>query len=127
MLKLSQGEYVALDKVQNAYSGSPLVAQLYVHGDSLQSYLVAVIILEPTQLALIAAKVTGETVTPEDNGKLQKLATDGRVVQSVLSILSEEGAKNSLRGFAHCFSSLRVRYSLPIFIDSRRSRGYMFH
>lgn len=127
MLKLSQGEYVALDKVQNAYSGSPLVAQLYVHGDSLQSYLVAVIILEPTQLALIATKVTGETVTPEDNGKLQKLATDGRVVQSVLSILSEEGAKNSLRGFAHCFSSLRVRYSLPIFIDSRRSRGYMFH
>ncbi|KAA1072747.1 hypothetical protein PGT21_000825 [Puccinia graminis f. sp. tritici] len=42
-----QGEYVALEKVEGAYSVSPLISQIYLHGDSLKSYLVAVIVPEP--------------------------------------------------------------------------------
>lgn len=47
LLKLAQGEYVALEKVEGAYSVSPLISQIYLHGDSLKSYLVAVIVPEP--------------------------------------------------------------------------------
>lgn len=44
--KLAQGEYVAAEKLEIIYGGSPFIAQIFVHGDSLQSYLVALIVPE---------------------------------------------------------------------------------
>ena len=50
-MKLSQGEYVALERVEALYSGCQGVLQIYVHGDSLQSYLIAVMVPDPVFLA----------------------------------------------------------------------------
>lgn len=45
VLKLSQGEYVALGRLAvNFESGSPIIRQLYLHGNSLQAYLVGVVV-----------------------------------------------------------------------------------
>jgi long-chain acyl-CoA synthetase len=45
LLKLSQGEYIAPEKIESAYvSKSSLISSCFVWGDSLRNHLVAVVI-----------------------------------------------------------------------------------
>src|SRR6478735_1068910 len=50
VLKLSQGEFVAVSKLEAAFGDSPLIRQIYVYGNSARSYLLAVVV--PTTEAL---------------------------------------------------------------------------
>lgn len=47
IFKLAQGEYIAPEKLENIYVQCPLVAQIFVHGESIQSFIIAVIVLDP--------------------------------------------------------------------------------
>lgn len=44
IFKLSQGEYIAPSKLENAYIKSKYIMQICIHGDSLHSYLLAIIV-----------------------------------------------------------------------------------
>jgi long-chain acyl-CoA synthetase len=44
IFKLSQGEYIAPEKVENKITQSNFIAQSFVYGDSLQHFLVAVVV-----------------------------------------------------------------------------------
>ena len=50
VLKLSQGEFVTVSKLEAVFGDSPLVRQIYVYGNSARSYLLAVVV--PTEEAL---------------------------------------------------------------------------
>ncbi len=42
IFKLAQGEYIAPEKIENVYIRSAPVAQVFVHGDSLQVKLICI-------------------------------------------------------------------------------------
>ncbi|MEB3033651.1 carboxylic acid reductase [[Mycobacterium] nativiensis] len=57
VLKLAQGEFVTLAKLEAEFGNSPLVRQIYVYGNSAQPYLVAVVV--PTEDALARFDAAG--------------------------------------------------------------------
>jgi long-chain acyl-CoA synthetase len=97
-MKLAQGEYVALEKIENTYSASPAAAQLYVHGDGLQSYLIAVVVADPTYLANTASQVMGTKVSPADLNTLNNACKDERVIGVFMKELGKEAKRNGLKG-----------------------------
>jgi fatty acid CoA ligase FadD9 len=50
VLKLAQGEFVTLAKLEAEFGNSPLIRQIYIYGNSAQPYLLAVVV--PTEDAL---------------------------------------------------------------------------
>ena len=99
-MKLAQGEYVALEKIENLYSSNPVVAQIYVHGDSLQSYLLAVVIPSPIHLATAASTIFGKTIDAEDMKELAQACRDERINKFILDTLNQEAKRSGLRGYS---------------------------
>ncbi|KAK2467033.1 hypothetical protein APHAL10511_001291 [Amanita phalloides] len=112
IMKLAQGEYVALEKIENLYSTFPMVSQIYVHGNSLESYLIAVVVPDPIQLASLASKVLEKKIAHNDYEGLSKAILDQRVHDQILSILSNEARRNGLKGFE---TVKRIHLSLQTF------------
>nr|APD71500.1 non-ribosomal peptide synthetase 2 [Streptomyces sp.] len=50
-LKLSQGEFVAVSRLETVFGGSPLVQQIFVYGNSERACLLAVVVPTPDALA----------------------------------------------------------------------------
>jgi len=99
IMKLSQGEYVALEKIENSYTANPLVQQLYVHGDSLQNHLLGVLVPEYPALAEIIYKATHVRISPDDVKKLEEATADPKVQKAIQHSLNTQAKKSKLRGF----------------------------
>ncbi|KAG8982468.1 hypothetical protein FRB90_006767, partial [Tulasnella sp. 427] len=98
IMKLAQGEYVALEKVENVYTACPVVSQIYVHGDSLRDHLIAVVVPDPVALSE-AARHFGVKIEPSDAQALQKAITDPKVAEAVLATMTTTAKKAGLNGF----------------------------
>lgn len=64
IFKLSQGEYIAPEKIENVFIQSEWVLQIWIHGDSLHDWIVAFVVLDPDRLKKYT-KETGKEVTDE--------------------------------------------------------------
>lgn len=93
IFKLSQGEYIAPEKIENVYVKSSFVAQCFIYGDSLNSCLVAVVAVEPDVLTAWAAS---EGIKYQD---LNQLCADPRARAAVLADMDAVGRDSKLRGF----------------------------
>lgn len=56
IFKLSQGEYIAPEKLENIFVLSPLIAQSMVYGDSLKNCCVAIVVPDPDGVKAWAAE-----------------------------------------------------------------------
>ncbi|GHG91341.1 putative fatty-acid-CoA ligase FadD [Streptomyces lanatus] len=74
VLKLSQGEFVAPSRLEAVFAASPLVRQIFVHGDSERSYLLAVVV--PTPDALRESDGDERALKQRLSGTLQELAKE---------------------------------------------------
>jgi len=95
IMKLAQGEYVALEKVENVYSTCPIVAQIFVHGHSLQDHILAVVVPDPDQL-IATAKTAGVF---EAGKKHEEYVKDSRVARQILDDMGRFAKKQGLKGF----------------------------
>jgi fatty acid CoA ligase FadD9 len=75
VLKLAQGEFVTVAKLEAEFGNSPLVQQIYVYGNSAHPYLLAVVV--PTQEAL--QRFDEAQLKPAIADSLQKVAKEARL------------------------------------------------
>lgn len=100
VLKLAQGEYISPERIENVYlSHLSFLAQGYVHGDSVQNFLVAIFGIQPDMFADFAGRVLGRTIRAEDKTHLQAACRDSKVRQAVIKELDKVGRKNSFAGY----------------------------
>src|SRR6185437_16472657 len=75
VLKLAQGEFVTLAKLEAVFGNSPLIRQIYLYGNSSQPYLLAVVV--PTEEALTDNAI--ESLKPTIADSLQKVAKEANL------------------------------------------------
>ncbi|MFF4749676.1 carboxylic acid reductase [Streptomyces sp. NPDC002514] len=73
VLKLSQGEFVAVSRLEALFNGSPVVRQIFLYGSSTRAYLLAVVV--PTKEALDRVDGDARRLKPILRESLQQLAT----------------------------------------------------
>ncbi len=75
VLKLAQGEFVTVAKLEAAFGNSPLVRQIYVYGNSAHPYLLAVVV--PTEDAL--SRYSVDELKPLIADSLQNVAREANL------------------------------------------------
>uniref|UniRef100_A0A3B3QNR3 Long-chain-fatty-acid--CoA ligase n=1 Tax=Paramormyrops kingsleyae TaxID=1676925 RepID=A0A3B3QNR3_9TELE len=92
IFKLAQGEYIAPEKIENIYIRSDPVGQAFVHGDSLQACLVAIIVPDPDFLPDWTRKRGIEGSFPE-------LCRNQEVKNAILEDILRLGREAGLKSF----------------------------
>jgi long-chain acyl-CoA synthetase len=100
VLKLAQGEYISPERIENVYlANCGWIASAYVHGDSHQSFLVAIFGVAPDMFPAFASKALGETIKEGETEKLKAALTNKKVEKAVLKELDRVGRKNKFNSY----------------------------
>ncbi|KAF2951490.1 hypothetical protein DAI22_01g266400 [Oryza sativa Japonica Group] len=92
IFKLSQGEYVAVENLENIYGLVSAIDSIWVYGNSFESFLVAVV--NPNKEALESwAAANGIS------GDLEALCENPKAKEYILGELSKVGKEKKLKGF----------------------------
>ncbi|CAF4565853.1 unnamed protein product, partial [Rotaria sp. Silwood2] len=93
MYKLSQGEYVAPEKIEDVYARSRFISQVFVYGDSFESFLVAIVLLNDDYVKQWA-KTEGYNVDTIMSSEL-----NAKLKQIILDDMIREGKKRGLMSY----------------------------
>ncbi|KAL4927812.1 putative AMP-binding enzyme [Aspergillus undulatus] len=100
VLKLAQGEYISPERLEGIIASElGYLAQSYVHGDSVQTFLVAIFGVQPDMFAPFASKVLGRTIDPADIPAIKAVLNDNNIKKAVLKDLERVAKKHKLAGY----------------------------
>uniref|UniRef100_A0A8D0EU62 Long-chain-fatty-acid--CoA ligase n=1 Tax=Strix occidentalis caurina TaxID=311401 RepID=A0A8D0EU62_STROC len=92
IFKLAQGEYIAPEKIENVYIRSAPVAQVFVHGESLRSFLIGIVVPDPETLPEFAAKLGVK-------GSYEDVCKNPAVKKAILEDMIRLGREAGLKSF----------------------------
>ncbi|XP_008197074.1 long-chain-fatty-acid--CoA ligase 5 isoform X5 [Tribolium castaneum] len=92
IFKLSQGEYIVPEKIENIYIRSQYVSQVYVHGESLKSCIIAIVVPDVDVIKCWAT----ENGIP---GTLSVLCNNPDVKQLIMDDMTAWGKEAGLKSF----------------------------
>lgn len=92
IFKLSQGEYVAPEKIESLFSTSKFVLQSFVYGDSFRNHLVAIIVPNPDTVKEWAVKHNVKS-------DLKSLCKNTELKRAILAEIQSKSKQAKLNGF----------------------------
>ncbi|XP_036241598.1 long-chain-fatty-acid--CoA ligase 5 isoform X2 [Molothrus ater] len=92
IFKLAQGEYIAPEKIENVYIRSAPVAQVFVHGESLRSFLIGIVVPDAEMLPEFAAKLGVK-------GSFEELCKNPVMKRAILDDMIQLGREAGLKSF----------------------------
>ena len=92
IFKLAQGEYVASEKIETVYQQNHFIEEIFIYGDSLQSFLIAFIFPNAKQLGLWAKEKGIE-------GDFKMLINNPVVKTMIMEEMNAQAKKAKLFGF----------------------------
>ncbi|MCV7253206.1 AMP-binding protein [Mycobacterium hackensackense] len=110
VLKLAQGEFVTVSKLEAAFTNSPLVQQIYIYGNSSRPYLLAVVVpSDPTATKADIAQSLKDTARAAD---LQSYEIPRDFLVETTPFTVENGLLTGIRKLA--WPKLKERYSAAL-------------
>ncbi|WP_019348541.1 SDR family oxidoreductase, partial [Mycolicibacterium conceptionense] len=106
VLKLAQGEFVTLAKLEAVFGNSPLVQQIYVYGNSAQPYLLAVVVPTDPSVSKEAIAESLQEVAREADLQSYEIPRDFIVETTPFSL--ENGLLTGIRKLA--WPKLKAHY-----------------
>ncbi|MCV7258127.1 carboxylic acid reductase [Mycobacterium shimoidei] len=106
VLKLAQGEFVTLAKLEAVFGNSPLVHQIYVYGNSAQPYLLAVVV--PTDAAVSKSAIAESLQAVAKQAGLQSYEVPRDFIIETTPFTLENGLLTGIRKLA--WPKLKARY-----------------
>lgn len=100
VLKLAQGEYISPERIENAYlSHLTYLAVAFVHGDSVETSLVAIFGVAPDLFAPFASKVLGRGIAPTDLQAIAAACKDPKIRGAIQKDLDRVARRNKFAGY----------------------------
>lgn len=100
VLKLAQGEYISPERLEGVIMAEiSYLAQAYVHGDSMQTFLVGIFGVAPDLFAPFASKVLGREIAQTDTDAIKSALADEKIRKAVLRDLERVAKKHKLQGY----------------------------
>jgi fatty acid CoA ligase FadD9 len=98
VLKLAQGEFVTLAKLEAVFGNSPLVRQIYVYGNSAQPYLLAVVV--PTDVNASKSAIAESLQNVAKEASLQSYEVPRDFIIETTPFTLENGLLTGIRKLA---------------------------